>query len=98
MQGVFTRRVAAKEVLDHDETRSQPCHPRPAGAVVHKPFLHGNVPVALLLTLLADPGALRHGVGRGELDGFPKNTTPQGIPGNVQGGCQGALEAASAAE
>ena len=25
--GVFTRRVAAKEVLDHDEVRSHPCHP-----------------------------------------------------------------------
>ena len=25
-QGVFTRRVAAKEVRDHDEARSHPCH------------------------------------------------------------------------
>ena len=24
--GMFTRRVAAKEVLDHDEGRSHPCH------------------------------------------------------------------------
>jgi hypothetical protein len=27
VQGVFTRRVAAKEVLDHDEALSHPCHP-----------------------------------------------------------------------
>ena len=25
--GVFTRRVAAKEVLDHDEVHPHPCHP-----------------------------------------------------------------------
>ena len=27
VQGVYTRRVAAKEVLGHDEARSHPCHP-----------------------------------------------------------------------
>ena len=27
MRGVFTRRVAAKEVLDHDEARSHQSHP-----------------------------------------------------------------------
>jgi hypothetical protein len=27
VQRVFTRRVAVKEVLDHDEARSHPCHP-----------------------------------------------------------------------
>ena len=27
VEGVFTRRVAAKEVLDHDKARSHPCHP-----------------------------------------------------------------------
>jgi hypothetical protein len=26
VEGVFTRRVAAKEALDHDEARSHPCH------------------------------------------------------------------------
>ena len=27
VEGVFTRRVAAKEVLHHDEARSHPCYP-----------------------------------------------------------------------
>jgi hypothetical protein len=27
VEGVFTRRVAAKEVLDHNEALSHPCHP-----------------------------------------------------------------------
>jgi hypothetical protein len=27
VQGVFTRRMAAEEVLDHDEALSHPCHP-----------------------------------------------------------------------
>jgi len=27
VEWVFTRRVAAKKVLDHDEARFHPCHP-----------------------------------------------------------------------
>ena len=52
MPGVFIRRVAAKEVLGHDEARSHPCHPPPG---------EGTRPTSPAKARSCKPGALTRG-------------------------------------